>query len=900
MTQRGLLHTTTVVLLLLLAAVTVSAQTELPAAEITDDEGGPVLLTGSFPISNGNVISSTYQPILVLESQTGFIDRNLEYVIPVESQVMGALTSPYTVGTITYELRLPAEPGGEFRDVDNDGQSDTGVQVYAVAVWDNSYMGEAGVFIDEYDGRGWSTAYTSVEASINPATLYEYIGGTIVIYAPDDQQGFPSGFGTDGLLFTEDDPAVAVPQGYTVVSMDSDPFTFSRPREAEINLIEPEGFAPDDYSDLSYPEAFNALIDKAINEYVFTELKGIDWEALRAEFLPRFEAAEADNDPDAYALALWEFSLAIPDGHIAVSGTDVISTTFRERTSGGVGLALIELDDGRVVVNFVVEGSPADQAGIERFAELTEVNGLPIGEARAQITPLVTLSTEEMVRYQQLRYLLRAPLGEAFTLTYLNPGATTAETVTLETVADPESFTYSSINRDRPRLPAPVEFEFYDNGVGYISVNSFAGNERLIVETWEYFLRVANTGSPGIIIDLRYNGGGFSSIGQRLAGYFFREEIPLYFDERYNPEIDDFFYDDRFPDEIRPALNEDLIYDGPVAVLVSPACASACEFFAYNFAQQDRVTFIGQYATYGISGGWFPTFMPEGLSFALPTSRPIDLAGEIIIEGVGIAPEVDIPITEETLQYEGDLILDSARAYIVGDPLPYQSVEVEVVDAGAIPIGDSVSGTLEPGLRYRYTLTTTAEGALDFIIDSDADTVIRIFLAGEDEPRIQTLAQSLIGIGVEAGLDIIIEIGGAGDIATGDFTFTVRESTGLPPSEAVDVTTTDMDIVALGGSVEGELAAGERQRWRLILEDDLTVTIALTGEDGTLDTYLRVYNDAGDLVAENDDIVPGQDISSLITGLDLPKGTYVIEVGTFQDSSAGRYTLTVEETVGSV
>src|SRR5690606_26968431 len=126
----------------------------------------------------------------------------------------------------------------------------TGVQVYAVAYWSNTW---GDPFLEERDlyAAPWSTAYASTRASENADTALEIIGGKYVVYAPDDQQGFPSGFGEDGLLFTEDDPAVSIPQGYTIVNMDTAPFTFSRERVAEVDLIEPSGAALVDFSNLS-------------------------------------------------------------------------------------------------------------------------------------------------------------------------------------------------------------------------------------------------------------------------------------------------------------------------------------------------------------------------------------------------------------------------------------------------------------------------------------------------------------------------------------------------------------------------------------------------------------------------------------------------------------------------
>ena len=120
------------------------------------------------------------------------------------------------------------------------------------------------LFFIEQDGHGWSGAYSTVTASIHPDTLGEYTGGALIVWSPDDEQGFPSGFGEDGRLFTEDDPVVLLPAGYTIVIMDTEVFTFDRSQNVVLDLIEPEDYVPDDFSEMGYAEAFNALVDKAM------------------------------------------------------------------------------------------------------------------------------------------------------------------------------------------------------------------------------------------------------------------------------------------------------------------------------------------------------------------------------------------------------------------------------------------------------------------------------------------------------------------------------------------------------------------------------------------------------------------------------------------------------------
>ncbi|HEY4717960.1 MAG TPA: hypothetical protein VIH14_03010, partial [Anaerolineales bacterium] len=255
-------------------------------AQIRNDEGGPVTITGEVAYTNPFFTATVAEPLVILEDQAGFVDRDRGYLMPPESQTMGQITSDFFTSPFTYSISLPIEPEGGWRDVDNDSETDEGVLVFAPAYWTNTF---GDPFLEERDlaGGGWSTAYASTKLSEDAETEREYIGGKIIVYAANDQQGFPSGFGADEKLFTEDDPIVGIPQGYTMVDMDTDPFTFDRSREVVMDLIEPEGAALDDFSALSYLEAFDAMLTMMREEYAFTELKDIDWDAMESEFRPR-------------------------------------------------------------------------------------------------------------------------------------------------------------------------------------------------------------------------------------------------------------------------------------------------------------------------------------------------------------------------------------------------------------------------------------------------------------------------------------------------------------------------------------------------------------------------------------------------------------------------------------
>ena len=678
---------------LLVPAAAFAQDGDIPPADIVNDEGGPVVVTGEMNYTNPFVALGVAQPIIVLEDQAGFIDRDEGFLFPKSSQVLGQIVGDFFTPPFTYTLSLPIEPQGSLRDVDNDGEEDAGVMTYAVAYWTNAF---GDPFLEQRDqgGGGWSTAFATTRAEDAPSGKGEIIGGKYIVWAPDDQQGFPSAFGEDGKLFTEDDPIVRLPAGYTIVDMDTDPFTFDRSASPQMELIEPPSSALDDFSSLGYVGAFDAMIDLFRREYSFTELKGIDWDAKIADFRPRFEEAEANNDSLAYRRALRDFIWSIPDGHLSAP---FIREDFVEATRAGVGLAIREVEDGRTIANFVTPDGPAGRAGIEVGAELLSWNGQPIEDYVAGIVPFSSpFSSDHVRRLQQLRYATRAPLDSEVEITYKNPGADAESTAVLTAEEESESFRVSSFNVGRSGVELPVEFSLLDNGLGYVKIYSFSDNELLSVQLWERMMQNLNeNGIPGLIIDMRQNGGGSGFLADQMAAYFFNEPLELgragYYDESlgefyFNPERTDRYY----------LPSEDLRYNGRVAIVTGPNCASACEFFTYNMTRQNRADVVASYPTAGLGGGQNLFQMPDFEMLQISIGRPVDMDGNVIIEGTGVAPTVRVPVTEETLFTEGDPLLDTAVAAVIGDELPFGALREDAAQADAAPAEEAPAAAATP------------------------------------------------------------------------------------------------------------------------------------------------------------------------------------------------------------
>jgi C-terminal processing protease CtpA/Prc len=71
---------------------------------------------------------------------------------------------------------------------------------------------------------------------------------------------------------------------------------------------------------------------------------------------------------------------------------------------------------------------------------------------------------------------------------------------------------------------------------------------------------------------------------------------------------------------------------------------------------------VGHYPSAGAYGGVGrgQVSLPDDLELQFPTTRSTTPDGDIIIEGVGIVPDVTVPVTEESVLGEEDAVLSKA------------------------------------------------------------------------------------------------------------------------------------------------------------------------------------------------------------------------------------------------
>jgi len=425
---------------------------------------------------------------------------------------------------------------------------------------------------------------------------------------------------------------------------------------------------PADFSNNTWSNAFSSLHSLMKERYAFSQWKNIDWNKLYATWEPAVKAAEKAQDKAAYYRAIRGYLYAIPDGHVNVLPNEGDFGAKYADIGGGYGISFVQLDSGNVIVAYVANGSAAERAGIRSGDEVTGWNGLEIHDA-INTTPFIWAykkpSTEEGIQVQKTRLLTRAPVGTPAKVKITYGSIPHPRVVNLtayddryDTLAQGTFYlgkavndigTDDQLNGIRPLVSNDtVTVKTLRNGYTYIAVYE---------ESYEVYhpfkaamLSAIANKSPGIVLDLRFNGGGDDNLAACMAGWFVDKPVFYEYGTKYDPGTQQFAVLTEAwsqPQAIR--------YEGPVAVMVSPDTISSGEGVPNVFVRSTTgavVSFYGSNGAYGMNN--FQAALPLGMFILFPDGASLDQKGMVQVDSNtslsgGIAPTVRVPLNEETL-----------------------------------------------------------------------------------------------------------------------------------------------------------------------------------------------------------------------------------------------------------
>ena len=139
-----------------------------------------------------------------------------------------------------------------------------------------------------------------------------------------------------------------------------------------------------------------------------------------------------------------------------------------------------------------------------------------------------------------------------------------------------------------------------------------------------------------LIIDLRYNGGGWDEMVTFLISYFFDSDESITLSTTYSR-----YEDEYYQSQTLSYVPGKLLTDIPVFILTSKSTFSGAEAFAHYMKQFNKATIIGETTR----GGQNPVEIQSigyGLIMLIPSWKQIYSATEAGWEGIGVKPHIEI------------------------------------------------------------------------------------------------------------------------------------------------------------------------------------------------------------------------------------------------------------------
>jgi len=351
------------------------------------------------------------------------------------------------------------------------------------------------------------------------------------------------------------------------------------------------------------------------------QMHGIDWSGMKDRYGALVPHISHRSDLD---FIFGEMIGELEAGHTYGQRGDEPSV---DRVDGGMLGAELEADaSGRFRIAKIFAGENWDDAYRSPLTEL----GVDAQEGDF----LLAIDGVELDTTMNPYQLLESKADQQVILTLNSqPSLTGAREATVRTISSEQNLRYLDWVTSRAAL---VE-ELSGGKIGYIHLPDTAGDGNRALQKFFY----SQSSKPGLIIDDRYNGGGF--IPDRMIEMLSRTTLS-YWSRR---GIDSF---------TTPGFR----HDGPKAMLINGYAASGGDALPYYFRKQGLGPLIGTTTWGGLIGISGNPMLVDGGGVLFPTFRLYDTEGEWAVENVGVKPDIEIWDLPESIAAGGDPSIEKA------------------------------------------------------------------------------------------------------------------------------------------------------------------------------------------------------------------------------------------------
>ncbi|WP_294621229.1 S41 family peptidase [uncultured Roseovarius sp.] len=359
--------------------------------------------------------------------------------------------------------------------------------------------------------------------------------------------------------------------------------------------------------------------EKQTNVYEQLDLFGDIFERIRSQYV------EEVDEADLIEAAINGMLTSLDPHSSYLSPQDAADMRVQTRGEfGGLGIEVTQ-EDGFVKVVSPIDGTPADNAGVEAGDFITHVDGESV----------LGLTLDEAVDK------MRGPVGSEIVITVVREGE--AEPFELSIIRDTIKLTAVRARTEQQTVVLRVTTfndQTYDNLADGLAeeIEAAGGAENV----------------NGVVLDLRNNPGGLLTQAIKVSDAFL-EEGEIVSTRGRNPQDGERFN----------ATEGDLIDGKPMVVLINGGSASASEIVAGALQDHRRAVVVG---TKSFGKGSVQTVMPlrgDG-AMRLTTSRYYTPSGRSI-QALGVSPDIVVEQPRRAPESEEDEEGTTPRARFEAD-----------------------------------------------------------------------------------------------------------------------------------------------------------------------------------------------------------------------------------------
>lgn len=357
-----------------------------------------------------------------------------------------------------------------------------------------------------------------------------------------------------------------------------------------------------------YTKDFKKAFSVMKEHYVLSEYKKIDWDRLYETYLLQFQEADKHHDEVEINIIWQRFCQEFHDGHVGWQsfGSGIMEETADRMFGSDYGLSLMTLENGDTVAVNVEEGSVLREAGIVNGTVVTAWNQVPIEDLVKNTNVRISTFPDEKNEHFY-RALTAAGTGdESVTITFLDKDGKICN------VEAPKLGSYAKRLEETVRIinggvkMGNMEWSFPADNTAclrikqmmYDSVSYDEGDHTEMKEKLrERILKLRETGTNKLIIDLRDNAGGSMQFVLAVAQLLAPKGGHSYIYEAVWDENTKEYKRDADGNYIVGKgityQGEDLMAGGEIIILVNAATISAGDHLTMLLSEFDNVTVMG-------------------------------------------------------------------------------------------------------------------------------------------------------------------------------------------------------------------------------------------------------------------------------------------------------------------